>query len=59
LVELQVVGDVAQLLLDLSDGLEVGGAVESVAATEEKGDKVARDVSAGNVQPASQVIQNG
>lgn len=59
LVELQVVGDVAELLLDLSDGFEVGGSVESVTATEEEGDEVAGDVPAGDVESASEVVEDG
>ena len=58
LVEHQVVRDVAQLLLDLPDRLEVGGPVERVAALQQQGDQVAGDVPAGDVEPPGEVVQH-
>lgn len=59
LVQFQIVRDVAQLLLDLAHGLEVGRAVEGVTAAEEKGDQVAGDVATSNVQSVDVVVQDG
>ena len=59
LVEVQVVGDVAEFLFDLAHGFEVGGAVEGVPAAEEQGDQVAGYVAAGDVQAAGEVVEHG
>mmetsp|Transcript_28081 Transcript_28081/g.90531 ORF Transcript_28081/g.90531 Transcript_28081/m.90531 type:complete len:362 (+) Transcript_28081:318-1403(+) len=53
-----VVGDVAELFLDLADGFEVGGAIKGVASEEEEFDEVPRDVAAGDVEPADQVLRD-
>ncbi len=58
LVQLQVVGDVAELLLDLAHRLEVGGPVQRVAPAEEKRNQVAGDVAAGHVEAAGQVVED-
>ena len=58
LVELEVVRDVAKLLLDLPHSFEVGRSVEGVAAAEEEGDEVPRDVSAGDVQSPGEVVED-
>lgn len=51
----QYAPDVAQLLLDLADGLEVGGSVEGVATHEEEFDEVAGDITTSNVQSPCQM----
>ena len=43
--------DVANLLLDLSDGLEIGRTVEGITTHEQKFDQIPRDVAPGNVEP--------
>ena len=43
--------DVANLLLDLSDGLEIGRTVEGVTTHEQKFDQIPRDVAPGDVEP--------
>lgn len=58
LVELEVVGDVAQLLLDLADGFEIGCAVEGVAAAEEQLDQIAGDVAASYVEAFCEVVED-
>jgi hypothetical protein len=45
------------LLLDLTDGLEIGSPVEDIAAEEEKLDEVASDVTTGDVETTGQVGQ--
>jgi hypothetical protein len=47
--------DIAELLLDVSDGLEVGGTVEGISTHEEKLDQVPCYVSSGDIQSASEV----
>ena len=47
--------DIAEFLLDLSNGLKVGCAVEGVSTHEEKLDQIAGDVSSCNVQSAGEV----
>ena len=47
--------DVAKLLLDLPDSLEVGRTVESVAAHEQELDEVSCNVTTSNVESAGQV----
>jgi hypothetical protein len=42
--------DVANLLLDLSDGLEIGRTVEGVTTHEQKFDQIPRDVAPGDVE---------
>ena len=59
LVKLKVVGDIAELLLDLADGLEIGGSVQRIAAAQEEGDQVAGDIATGDVQTADVVVQHG
>lgn len=49
----QVVRDVAQLLLDFFDGLEISGSVEGIAAKEEETDKVTSDITASHVNTTS------
>lgn len=58
LVELQIVGDVAQLLLDLAHGLEVRRPVEGVAAAKEQSDQVPGDVATGDVKSSDVVVQD-
>jgi hypothetical protein len=43
--------DVADLLLDLSDGLEISRTVEGVTTHEQKFDQIPRDVAPGDVEP--------
>ena len=43
--------DVAEFFLDLPDGLEIGRAVEGVAAHKQKFDQIPRDVAPGDVEP--------
>ena len=43
--------DVADLLLDLSDGLEICRAVEGVTTHEQKFDQIPRDIAPGDVEP--------
>ncbi|KAI3478475.1 hypothetical protein L1887_59529 [Cichorium endivia] len=57
LVEVEVVADVAQLLLDLTHRVKVGGAVEGVSAHEEQLDQVARHVATRHVQTLGEVGQ--
>ena len=47
--------DVANLLLDLPDGLKVGRAVEGVPAHEKELDQISRDVSPGDVKSPREV----
>lgn len=59
LVQREVVGNVAELLFDLADGLEIGGSVEGVASTEEKGDQVSRHIATGDVQTSGEMVEHG
>ncbi len=43
--------DVAELLLHLPDGLEIGCAVKGVPTHEQKFDQIPRDVAPGDVEP--------
>jgi hypothetical protein len=43
--------DVANLLLYLSDGLEIGRTVEGVTTHEQKFDQIPRDVAPGDIEP--------
>jgi hypothetical protein len=43
--------DVANLLLDLSNGLEIGRTVEGVSTHEQKFDQIPCDVAPGDVEP--------
>ena len=43
--------DVANLLLDLSDGLEIGRTVEGVTTHEQEFDQIPRDVAPSDVEP--------
>ena len=47
--------DVAELLLDLPNGLEISSTVERVSAHEEELDEVACDVAAGDVESSREV----
>ena len=59
LVQLQVVGDVAELLLDLAHRFEVGRPVQGVTAAQQQRDQVTGDIATGHVQPADVVVQDG
>jgi hypothetical protein len=56
LVELKIIRNIAQLLLDLAHSLKVSRSIESVAATEEKRDELARDVPTRDVEPAREMV---
>jgi hypothetical protein len=58
LVQLKVVGNVAELLLDLADGLEIGGSVQRIAAAQKKGNQVAGDIPASHIQSLDVVVQH-
>jgi hypothetical protein len=58
LIQLKIVRDIAELLLDLSDSLKVGGSVERISSSQQQGDQVAGYVTSSNVQSASEVVQN-
>ncbi len=49
--------DIAEILLHHPDGLKVSGVVEGIASEQQELDEVSCDVSAGHVQPASEVGQ--
>ena len=53
-----VVSDVAERLLHLPDGVEVGGVVEGVAPEEEEFDEVLCDVAAGDVESTSEMVES-
>jgi hypothetical protein len=46
---------IAQLLLDLTDSLEIGGTVKGVAAHEEQLDEIPCNITASDVQSAGKV----
>ena len=58
LVQLQVVGDIAELLLDLAHCLKVGRSVEGVATTEQERNQVAGDVTARYVETTGEVVED-
>lgn len=58
LVQLEIVGHVAELLLDLAHGLEVGGTVQSITATEQEGDEVTGDITTGDIKSANVVVKD-
>ena len=47
--------NIAELLFDLSNGLEIGCSVEGISAQEEELDKVSRHVTASNVETLCQM----
>jgi len=47
--------DVANLLLDLSDGLEIGRTVEGVTTHEQEFDQIPRDIAPGDVEPSREM----
>ena len=49
LLQFQIVADIAQVFLDLSDSFKVSGAIESVASEQEQFDEVARNITSSNV----------
>ena len=53
-LDVQVETDVAQLLLDLTDGVEIGGPVEGISAEKEELNQVTGDVTTSNVQTLGQ-----
>jgi hypothetical protein len=59
LVKLKVVGDVAQLLLNLTNRLEIGGSVQRITPAKEEGDEVTGNVATGDVQSLDVVVQHG
>ena len=59
LIQLEVVRHVTELLLDLSNRLKVGRAVESVAPSQEQRDELPSDVSSGHVESSREMIQHG
>jgi hypothetical protein len=59
LVEGEVVGHVAEFLLDGADGLEIGGSVEGVSAAGQERDEVACDVSSSNIESSGEVVEDG
>jgi hypothetical protein len=59
LVQLEIVGDVSELLLDLTHGLEIGGSVERIAAAEKERNKVAGDIATSDIQSTDVMVQYG
>jgi hypothetical protein len=59
LVQLEIVRNVAELLLDLADGLEIGGSVQRIATAQEKGNQVAGNITASHIQSLDVVVQHG
>jgi len=57
LLEFEIVADVAELLLDLTDGLEIGGSVEDVAAEQQQLDQITSDIATGDIETSGQVGQ--
>jgi len=55
LLEIKVVSDIAELLLDLTDGLEVSGSVEGITTEEEELDEVASDIATGDIKTLRQM----
>lgn len=58
LVQLEIVGHIAELLLDLAHGFEIGGTVQGITATEQEGDEVTGDITTGDIKPANVVVKN-
>lgn len=56
-LQINVITDVAELLLHLTDSLEVSGTVEGISAVEEELDKVLGDIASSNVDTLGQVGQ--
>lgn len=59
LVKGEIVRDVAELLLDSTDGFEIGGSVQGVTAAGEEGNQVACDVSSGDIESSGKVVEDG
>lgn len=57
LLLINIVADIAQLLLDLADGLKVRRVIERVPAKKHELDQVPRDVTPSNIQSARQMRQ--
>ena len=58
LVQLQVVRNIAKLLLDLAHRLEICRTVQGVSTTEKEGDQVPGNIATSNVQTADMVVQD-
>jgi len=55
LLKAEIASDVAELLLDLTDGLEISGAVKVVSAKLEELDEVLGDITTGDVETVSEM----
>jgi len=55
LLDSEIITDVAELLLDLTDSLKIGSAVESITTEEKKLDEVASNIGTGNVETTDEV----
>jgi len=55
LLDPEIITDVAELLLDLTDSLEIGSAVEGIATEEEELDEVAGNIGTGDIKTAHKV----
>lgn len=58
LVQLQVVRNIAKLLLDLAHCLEICSTVQGVSTAEKESDQVPGNVATSNVQTADMVVQD-
>jgi len=58
MVEFKVVADIAQLFLNLTDGLKIGSTVKSIASAEEKADELAGNITTSNVEAAGKVVED-
>jgi len=55
LLEIEIVSDIAKLFLDLTNGFEISGTIESITAEEEKLDEISGDITTGNIKTLGQV----
>jgi len=55
LLDGKIVTDVAELLLDLTDGLKIGSAVEGITTEEEELDEVAGNIGTGDIKTTDEV----
>jgi len=55
LLEFEIITNVAELLLDLSDCLKIGSSVEGVSSEQQKSDQVSSDISSSNVQTSGKM----
>ena len=58
MIEFEVVGDVAELLLDLAYRLEISRSVEGIPTTEQQCDQVSGYVSACDIEAPGQVVED-